>query len=291
MPPGNTKTPRGRRSVRWGSKTCSAADGDGAQLRSVVQHGHDTPAGGRSKPGRFDKVEQVSVGCTTRRPGRRTDGTAHEDRAMSELLSKVVPLALAAAVNPSGILVLVALLATAKRSAAFLCAGFCAVFIGFGAVVLAFGLRLELRPTTTSAIIDLVAAALIAYLGVRSLRTHPQTTDAKKKRPLGPAAGLAAGIGLAATDFSSVIPYLVALKEIAISGVGAAEAWVALAVFLVICLTPMVAPVVLAYVAPTASARVLDPLRRVLTKHGNTIIAVVCFVIAVYLAVKGIRGL
>jgi threonine/homoserine/homoserine lactone efflux protein len=210
---------------------------------------------------------------------------------MSELLSKVVPLALAAAVNPAGILVLVALLATAKRAALLLCVGFCAVFIGFGAVVLALGLRLELRPTTASAIIDLVAAALIAYLGVRSLRKHPKAADAKKKRPLGPAAGFAAGIGLAATDFSSVIPYLIALKEIAISGVSAAGSWLALVVFLLICLTPMVAPVVLAYAAPTASAKVLDPLRRVLTKHGNTIVAVVCFVIAVYLTVKGIRGL
>jgi threonine/homoserine/homoserine lactone efflux protein len=210
---------------------------------------------------------------------------------MSELLSKVVPLALAAAVNPAGILVLIALLATAKRSALFLCAGFCVVFVGFGVIVLALGLRLELRPSTTSAIIDLVGAVLIAYLGVRSLRKHPQTADAKTKRPLGPAAGLAAGLALAATDFSSVIPYLVALKEIALSGVPAADAWVALTIFLIICLTPMVAPVVLAYAAPTASAKVLDPLRRVLTKHGNTIIAVVCFVIAVYLAVKGIRGL
>jgi hypothetical protein len=33
------------------------------------------------------------------------------------------------------------------------------------------------------------------------------------------------------------------------------------------------------------------PLRRKLQKHGGTIIAVVCFVIAAYLAVKGVRGL
>jgi len=269
----------------------------------VVQHGHDTPAGGRSKPGRFDKMEEHSDGCTTRRPfagrpgsidpppTRRSARRPPEHTAMSELLSKVVPLALAAAVNPAGILVLIALLATARRTALSLCVGFCAVFIGFGAAVLAFGLRMELRPTTTSAIIDLVAAALIACVGVRSLRKHPKAAEAKKKRPLGPAAGLAAGIALAATDFSSVIPYLVALKEIAISGVSTTEAWVALAVFLFICLTPMVAPVVLASAAPTASAKVLDPLNRVLTKHGNTIIAVVSFVIAVYLAVKGIRGL
>lgn len=175
---------------------------------------------------------------------------------MSDLLTKVVPLALAAAVNPAGILVLVALLATAKRTALFLCVGFCAVFVAFGAVVLAFGLRLELRPSTTSALVDLAAAVLVAYLGVRFLRKHPEPDAAKKKRQLGPA-----------------------------------DAWAALVVFLVICLTPMVAPVVVAFAAPKASGKVLDPVNRTLTKHGDTIIAVVCFVIAVYLAEKGIRGL
>jgi threonine/homoserine/homoserine lactone efflux protein len=210
---------------------------------------------------------------------------------MSDLLTKVVPLALAAAVNPAGILVLVALLATAKRTALFLTAGFCTVFVGFGVIVLAFGLRLDLRPTTTSAIIDLVAAVLIAYLGVRALRKHPKPEDDKKKHPLGPVAGFAAGVALAVTDFSSIIPYLVALKEMALSGVGEADAWITLAVFLLICLAPMVVPVALTYAAPQAAEKALGPLRRVLTKHGNTIIAVVCFVIAAYLAVKGIRGL
>jgi len=53
----------------------------------------------------------------------------------------------------------------------------------------------------------------------------------------------------------------------------------------------MVAPVALAYAAPATARRVLDPIRCTLQKHGGTIIAVVCFVIAVYLAVKGVRGL
>ncbi len=211
---------------------------------------------------------------------------------MTDLILKILPLAIAAAVNPTGVLVLVALLATSKRAALFLSAGFCVVFIGFGVVVLAFGLRLELRPSTTSAIIDIVAAVVIVYLGVRALRRKPKKVDeTKKKRRLGPAGGFAAGLALAATDFSSIVPYLVALKEMAISGLGAAALWTALAVFLIICLSPMLVPVGLAYGAPQAAARVLDPLRHALTKHGDKIVAVVCFVIAVYLGVKGIRGL
>ena len=213
---------------------------------------------------------------------------------MSELIAKILPLAVAAAINPTGILVVVALLATAKRTALLLTAGFCAAFVAFGVVVLALGLRLELKPSTTSAVIDLVAAAAVAYLGVRSLqkRKKPQHDDpAKKHRHLGPGAAFGAGLALAAVDFSSIIPYLVALKEMVIAGTGSVAAWTALAVFLLICLFPMVAPVALAYVAPATAQHVLDPVRRSLQKHGQTIVAVVCFVIATYLAVKGVRGL
>jgi hypothetical protein len=61
MPLENAKTPRGRRSLR-------AVSGDGAQLRRWVQQSHLTPAGGRSKPGRFDKMEEESAACTTAGP-------------------------------------------------------------------------------------------------------------------------------------------------------------------------------------------------------------------------------
>jgi hypothetical protein len=134
-----------------------------------------------------------------------------------------------------------ALLATARRAGLTLCVGFCAGFAAFGAVVLAFGLRLQLTP--------------------------------------------------AVSDFSSLIPHLVALEEMMIAGVGKRDAWLALVVFLLIMLAPMVLPTVLVFVAPKRADTVLGPVRRVLQKHGTAIIAAVCFVIAVYLAEKGIRGL
>jgi hypothetical protein len=213
---------------------------------------------------------------------------------VSDLILKILPLALAAAINPTGILVVVALLAKARRTALFLVVGFCTMFVAFGVVVLALGLRLELKPSVTSAVIDLVAAALVAVVGVRSLRKKRPADGgdpARKHRTLGAGGGFAAGLALAASDFSSVIPYLVALKDMAIEGSGSAAAWTALGVFLAICLAPMVAPVALAYAAPNSAEHLLGPVRRALQKHGQTIIAVVCFVIAAYLAVKGVRGL
>ncbi len=50
--------------------TCSAVGGDGARPRSVVQQANSTPRGGRSKPRRFDRMEEHSAGCTTGGPRR-----------------------------------------------------------------------------------------------------------------------------------------------------------------------------------------------------------------------------
>ena len=142
------------------------------------------------------KVERFSAGCTTRRheggKGRTTIGQPDE-RPVSELLTKVVPLAIAAAIDPTGILVL---------------------------------WRCRPRPGAP------------ADWGGRGLRRRA-----------------------------------------------------ALVVFLVIMLAPMVLPTALVFAAPKTADKVLGPIRRTLQKHGDTIIAVACFVIAVYLAEKEIRGI
>src|SRR5664280_158202 len=140
-----------------------------------------------ARPARHPARQAVAAGRSGRR--RRRASAATEGKRVSELLAKIVPLAIAAAINPTGILVLVALLATSKRTGLAYCIGFCATFAGFGAVVLALGLRLQLKPSATTSIVDLVAALLIAYLGVRALRKEPKP-EGEKRRALG-----AAGVG------------------------------------------------------------------------------------------------
>jgi threonine/homoserine/homoserine lactone efflux protein len=281
--------------------TWSAVGGDGADRGHVCSNGSIDPRrrAAQAQPfrqggGTFGRLYDRTFKSGACGDDNRRDHNDRPEHAtpMSDLILRILPLAVAAAINPTGILVVVALLATAKRTALLLTAGFCAAFIAFGVVVLALGLRLELTPGPTSAAIDLVAAAAIAYLGARSLqkRKKPKDDPAKQHRHLGPAAAFGAGLALAAVDFSSIIPYLDALKDMVVAGAGSAAAWVALAVFLVICLFPMVAPVALAYIAPATAQRVLDPIRHSLQKHGQTIMAVVCFVIAAYLAVKSVRG-
>ena len=221
---------------------------------------------------------------------------------MGRELAKIVPLALAAAVNPTGLCVLIALLATAKRAAAALTAGFCLVFIALGVVVLGLGVRLSTgHHGTASAVIDLTAAGLVFGLGLRSLLKHrgeptgeptgEPAKDRPQRRRLGLAGGFVAGLGLAVTDVTSLIPYGIALKDLSISDLGVADVAAADALFLVIALMPMALPVALSFAAPGASDRLLTPINRALTRHGKTIVGVVCIGLAAYLLLKGLRGL
>jgi threonine/homoserine/homoserine lactone efflux protein len=217
---------------------------------------------------------------------------------MDQELLKILPLALAAAVNPMGICVLIAVLSSNRKAATGILLGFSAAFVAFGVVILALGLRVSSdHPGPVSAIIDLVAAAALLGLGVRNLlKRHEDAAGdkpekARRQRKLGLATGLATGLLLAATDVSSLIPYGIALKDLSIAQLSGAEVALGDVLFLVICLAPMILPVVLTYAAPTAAERVLEPLNRTLKKHGNTITAVVLMALAAYLAVKGARAL
>jgi threonine/homoserine/homoserine lactone efflux protein len=163
---------------------------------------------------------------------------------------------------------------------------------------LAFGLNISNSgPGVVSGTIDLVAAAALLGLGVRNLlKRHKDAAGdrpqkVRRQRRLGLVTGIVTGLVLAATDVTSLIPYGITLKDLSVAKLSSAEVALGDAVFLIICLSPMVLPVVLTYAAPGAAARVLDPLNRTLKRHGNTITAAVLMVLAVYLAYKGARAL
>ena len=138
-----------------------------------------------------------------------------------------------------------------RRSArrCFLSAGFCAVFIAFGAVVLALGLRLELKP------VDDVGghrprrrrgrSPTWACRALRKKKPAEGDDPAKKHRQLGrPAASPPAWRSPPATSRPSSRTWWRS-RTWRSRTPARPPSWTALAVFLVICLAPMVAPVAL----------------------------------------------
>jgi small neutral amino acid transporter SnatA (MarC family) len=216
---------------------------------------------------------------------------------MDKELLKILPLAITAAVNPTGMCVLMAVLAKSKKTAFALTVAFSLVFVAFGVAVVGFGLKVSTgQHSTLSPVIDLVAAVLVAILGVRSIRRQKKATaddgegSGGRFAHLGAPAGFVAGLGLAITDVTSLIPYGVALKDLTLAALSAVDEAIIIAVFLAIALAPMWLPVIVALAFPQAADKVLRPLERMLTRHGDRIMGVVCLVLAAYLAVKGVRG-
>ena len=216
---------------------------------------------------------------------------------MTDTIARILPLAVAAAVNPMAICVVIAVLSRSRKAATEISAGFSFVFLVFGVLVIAVGLRLSAGPGLVSAIIDIVAGLALGFLGVRSITKRRREAAAgaaqRKRHPrrLGLAGCLAAGVVLAITDVSSLIPYGVALKDISLSPIDGLEAAVADAIFLIVALSPIVLPVILTYAAPSQAKKVLDPVNRTLTRHGDLITGVVLLLITAYLLFKGVRAI
>lgn len=210
---------------------------------------------------------------------------------MNDLLLATIPLALAAALNPTAIAVEAILLSAGKTKGAAFLAGFTVVFLAIGVVGVTIGIATPTGPSKVSDWIDIAAAVLLALLGFRSWRGSHRQKVAKAHKVPSTRESFAFGVGLAVTDFSSVIPYLVALKNIGRSPEPNPVHWLMLVLFNLIALAPLYLPVLGAYAAPDTADRLLAKLRDGLAKHGAQVGAVVCWVFAVYLAVKGVRGL
>ena len=217
-----------------------------------------------------------------------------------ELIAKVLPLAIGAAISPTVLIVVLVVLSgrahPRARGAAY-AAGAITVLLGLTVISLTV-----LRRSVTHraggdpvyAWIDLGAGVLLAVIGIRTLLTAP-----KPKKPRAepedprPQLGRFFGIGVAImlTNFSTLVLYVPAMKEVAIAHVG--DGAKVLTVVLVLGITSILAwaPVLLDTVAPRAAARVLEPLNAFMTRHQRTLSVVVCFVFAVYFVVKGLRGL
>lgn len=214
---------------------------------------------------------------------------------MGGLLARVLPLALGAAVSPTvlavNLLVLGSPTKPRSRGAFFALGGFSV--IGVLTVVALVGLlpttaSSNTGANTTGAVIDLVCAALLTLLGVRALLKRPSEAPARK-----PTEGpwfeyLGLGAIVMATNFTTMVLYIPAMKEISHSNAPTGDQAVAVVlVFLVTTLTVWF-PLLFTVAAPSAADRVLGAVNRFVTDHQRMVTAVVCLGFAALLAVKGI---
>ncbi len=217
-----------------------------------------------------------------------------------ELIAKVVPLAIGAAISPTVLIVVLLVLSgrahPRARGAAY-AAGAVTVLLGLTAIsltVLRRSVTHRVGGDSVYAWIDLGAGVLLAAVGIRALLSAPKpkrpATEAEDPRPhLGRFFGI--GVAIMLTNFSTLVLYVPAMKEVTIAKVG--DGVKVLTVVIVLGVTSILAwaPVLLDTVAPRSAARVLQPLNAFMTRHQRTLSVTVCFVFAVFFVTKGLRGL
>jgi len=219
---------------------------------------------------------------------------------VGELLARVVPLALGAAVSPAVLTVGVLILSSPRRPVArgvAFTVGTITVLLGLTALGLLVLDRFATHHAnaTERAVTDAVDVTLGIVLLALALRTalrpHDPTAEHEPRQPRdhgGLATAYVLGIVMMVTNLSTIVLYLAAMKTIGRADVSDVDQVVALVVVLLITSLPATLPLLLRVIVPEPSQRVLAKLDAAMTRHRRVIMVAVEVVFGVYLLVKGI---
>jgi threonine/homoserine/homoserine lactone efflux protein len=217
---------------------------------------------------------------------------------LGELLTKVLPLALGAAISPVVLTLQVLTLAQNRyplRRTWAIAAACTLVALGWAAVALLAanktGAAHAGQPSTTSGVLAVSFSVLLVGMGVRAL-THRGADDDPKPNKSGdrPHTWEFFGLGLVAmlTNFTTFLLFFPAVHVIAISDATESTQVVAFVVLMLITLLPAYVPPLFATLLGARAQRGLERLGAFVTKHRAAINATICFGFAAYLAIRGI---
>ena len=226
---------------------------------------------------------------------------------MGELIAKTVPVAIGGAVSPILVISVVLLLSGTRkpraRALAFAVGNVVALALIAVAVLLLFHSVGQTGTGTTkvSRLIDLILGLLLMAMGVgkliefalrkRSGGSEPVGPDAEADDPAAAKGGvlgsLALGVGLMATNITTIALFLSAMKDVAAANVSNGARIAVVAVTIVIIMVPVAVPLLITVVAPAASTRVLAAVRTFITRYRDLIMGVFVTGFGVYLTIKG----
>lgn len=223
--------------------------------------------------------------------------------SLAELLRSVLPLALGAAVSPVILLLQMVTLTTGTSRLArawLVAAGAALALAGWGLAGWLLVNRLptpRVGPDATAAAVDLTLALVLVALGIRAVvgrhdpAPAPAAADHAASAP--PRLFTAFGLGVAAmaSNVTTIVLFLPAVRDIARAEVATLDTVVALVVLFAVTLAPALLPVLAVSLGGAAGRRVLDRVGEFARVHHAAIAAVVSFAFAVYLGLKGLQRL
>jgi threonine/homoserine/homoserine lactone efflux protein len=208
----------------------------------------------------------------------------------------VIPLALGAAVSPLVFLGAIAVMTGPRplRHGIAYAIGVALPLLAVTVVALLLGRAFSLPEASGSvkAWIDLALGAVLLALGVRALR-RPTAPAKPRQRAEGEGIGrlVAMGSGLMISNVTTFALYIPALKLVEQSGSSDVDEGAAIAVLLAITMLPVLVPLAVVAVAPSASERLLTRAGDWLAAHRRTLAVALCFGFGAYLVIKGLARL
>lgn len=213
------------------------------------------------------------------------------------LIAHLVPLALGAAVSPALLAVVLEVLATqgprARRSVLGYLVGAALPLILLGVVGLFLVPQLLQRRVTGAGrvvdAVDVVLGAFLILLAVGLTVRRPRKGAQGNQSRTGASRMIGLGVVMMLTNVSTIVLTLAGLREIALADVSSPPKAAALAFLVVVALTPIWLPLLVAVAAPRVMARVLGPASTLMRRHGRSIAVVVSVVSGGYLVGRGLR--
>lgn len=223
---------------------------------------------------------------------------------MGVSIGDILPMAVAVASSPIQIIALLVILASpkAKTSAPAFVVGWVVgmVLIGGVTLLLIDPARADSRiePSSVGAALQLALGLLLLFMAFRQWSKRPKGGEPPKSpkwmagmESASPPKAAVIGAGLAAVNPKITLFTISAAVTIAQTGVSAANAVVALAVFIVIASISVIVPVLWYLIAPNSAGRALGGMQTWLVANSSVVIAVVLLLIGVNLIGKGVGGL
>lgn len=215
-------------------------------------------------------------------------------------LSDIIPLTLAASVSVTAVTVGILILGGKNRPQAKTTAFILGNVVVLAVIGLAFLFILHKIPVAhhhqslVGSLIDVLVGVLLVYLGIRTASKPPspgQPTWLTGLQGMGLWKIFVVGVVVMLINFTTLIPYIPAVRDIGRMGLDVVGQLALLAAVIFVVEFWILVPLVVTKVAPTKSAAILGGFMGLIKRHSKAVTIWMCIIFGVYFAVKGILEL
>lgn len=216
---------------------------------------------------------------------------------MYTVFLQILPLLLGAAISPVATTGMITVLATSSKST--VTKGFAYLFgttvplliIGIPGIFLLSQIDVIPKNNVINSYIDLIAGVVLLGLAVRIIlkpkKKSAQDTKLDQHNAQSYSKIVALGTALMITNFSTLVLFVPAIKDIASSSVDTTQKLLLLVISILITLTMIFTPLLIYIVLPRKSEKILNALKDLINKHMREITLALLIVFGVYLLIRG----